>query len=102
MFTGEDLRYQKISARDVGSRAYLKNRNRPATFGALAEKDDASADEFNHTHLMYTVVVREAEIVTWSDPQFVDTDNTTADDSSYSIMLEIELPSSGAPQRFSV
>ncbi|MDR2082545.1 MAG: hypothetical protein LBP35_02840 [Candidatus Ancillula trichonymphae] len=38
LFTGEDLRYQKISARDVGSRAYLKNRNHPATFGALAEK----------------------------------------------------------------
>jgi hypothetical protein len=48
-------------------------------------EDDASADEFNHTHLMYTVGVREVETVTWSDPQFVDTDNTTADDPPYSI-----------------
>jgi hypothetical protein len=49
--------------------------------------DNGFADDLNHTHLLYSIVRRDGDNIQFDTPQFVDTDNTTADDSPYTLDL---------------
>jgi hypothetical protein len=89
----EEDEHELVRATIPAANPHISNISTPDETGAIKYQlltyleDDGSADELNHTHLMYRILTREGENTTSSEPQFVDTDNTTADDSPY--MLDV-------------